>query len=120
VRDIGEERAERNHELHSEILGQVGDLSGKRPPAGVRLDPQEEHGIALDSRDRRVVEDVLGPVDVPGDAVLEADVRPDGLEVVELLRIDVREALRAPALREEARRERGALRAVVPAAERGD
>jgi hypothetical protein len=52
-----------------------------------------------------VVEDVLGPVDVPGDPVLEPDVRPDGLEVVELLRVDVREALGAPALREEARGE---------------
>jgi hypothetical protein len=47
-------------------------------------------------------------------------VGPDGLEVVELLRIDVGEALPAPALRQEAGRERRALRPVVPASERGD
>jgi hypothetical protein len=45
---------------------------------------------------------------------------PDGLEVVELLGIDVGEALPAPALREEAGGERRALRPVVPAPERGD
>ena len=45
--------------------------------------------------------------------------RAGDLEVVELLRIDLGESRRLPRLREVARRERGALAAVVPAAERG-
>jgi hypothetical protein len=44
----------------------------------------------------------------------------DGLEVEELLGIDVREASRLPRLRQVAGRERGALSAVVPAPEGGD
>jgi hypothetical protein len=47
-------------------------------------------------------------------------VRPDGLEVEELLRIDVPEPAGAPGAGEEAGRERGALSAVVPAPEGGD
>ncbi len=46
--------------------------------------------------------------------------RAGRLEVVELLRVDVREAPRLPGLGEEARRERGTLRPVVPAAEGPD
>jgi hypothetical protein len=117
VRDVGEQRPERHDQLDAELLRQVRDLARERPPAGVRLDPEQEDRVALLSGDGGVVEDVLGPVDVPGDAVLEPDVRANGLEVVELLRVDVREALGAPALREEARGERGPLRAVVPATE---
>jgi hypothetical protein len=42
------------------------------------------------------------------------------LEVEELFRVEVGEPARFPGLGEEAQRERGALRAVVPAAEGGD
>jgi hypothetical protein len=42
------------------------------------------------------------------------------LEVEELFRVDVREAAGLPRLCEEARRQRGALRSVVPAAECGN
>ncbi len=64
-----------------------------------------------------MVEDGVRPVDPPRDAFLEGDMRPRRLKVVELLGIDVGEAARLPRLSEEARRERGALSAVVPAPE---
>ena len=86
---------------------------------GARLDPDHEDRVAPGAGQLRVQKHVLGPVDPPGVAVDERDVRPRCLEVVELLGIDVAEALRRPGLREEARRERGPLRAVVPAAKRG-
>ena len=70
--------------------------------------------------ERRVEEGRLGPVDAPRHAVDERHVRPRHLEVVELLRVDVGEALGGPGLREVAECERGALRPVVPAAEGGD
>jgi len=63
-----------------------------------------------------VVEDVLGPLDVPRLTVDERDVRAGGLEVEEVLRLDVREPVRLPDLGEVAARERGALAAVVPTA----
>ena len=50
----------------------------------------------------------------------ERDHRPRRLEVVEALRVDRRELLGRPGLREVGAGERRALAAVVPAAERGD
>jgi hypothetical protein len=67
-----------------------------------------------------VVERVLGPVEPPGLALLEPDVRADGLEVEELLRVEIGEAARLPGLGEIARRERGSLRPVVPPPEGSD
>ena len=68
-------------------------MLAERPPADVRLDPEQQHGVAIGARDRRVEEGVVGPVDLPRDAVDERDLRPGRLEVEEALRIDVREAL---------------------------
>jgi hypothetical protein len=47
-----------------------------------------------------VVEGVLRPVDVTVLSLDERDVRPRRLEVEEVLRIDLRELLRLPSLRE--------------------
>ena len=115
VRHVGEERSERDDELHVELPCELHDLVAKGAPPEVGLDAEHEHGIAVGSRNGSVVEDRVGPVDPARDPVLERDVRTRGLEVVELLGVDVREAPRLPRLGEEARRERGALRAVVPA-----
>jgi hypothetical protein len=52
--------------------------------------------------------------------VLERDVRTHGLEVVEVLAVDLRERLGAPLLREVAAAERRSLAAVVPALEGRD
>ena len=56
------------------------------------------------SRGLREVERVLRPFDRARLAVLERDERPRRLEVVEVLRVDVGEALRLPLAREVARR----------------
>ena len=120
MRDVGQERAERDDELHVDVASKLDDLLRERPPAQIRLDPEQEYAIAVGTRDRRVVENRLRPVDPAREALLERDVRPRRLEVEELLRIEVREPTRLPALREEAQRERGALGPIVPAAESGD
>jgi hypothetical protein len=53
---------------------------------------------------------------VPRLSVDQRDVRAGGLEVEEVLRLDVGEAVRFPDLGEVAACERGALAAIVPAA----
>jgi hypothetical protein len=67
-----------------------------------------------------VVEGVLGPLDVTRLSLDERDVRSGRLEVEEVLRIDLREALRLPDLGEVPTGERGSLAAVVPPAKGGD
>ena len=96
------------------------DEPGERPPAQVRLDAEEDHRVAVETGDRRVVEGVLGPLELPGQPLLEGHLRAGRLEVEEVLRVDLREPLRAPHLREVVAAERRALAAVVPAAKRGD
>ena len=75
MRDVGEERAERDDELDAEVAGELDDLAREGPPAQVGLDAEEEHGVALRPGEVRVVEDVLGPVDAPGDPSSSATVR---------------------------------------------
>ena len=41
VRNVGEQRAERDDEIDAEILCQAGDETGERPPTDVWLDAQE-------------------------------------------------------------------------------
>ncbi len=120
MRHVREKRAKRHHELDPELLRQPHDLGRKRPPAQVRLDPEEQDGVPLLTRELGVVEGVDGPVDAACDPVDERNVRAGGLEVVELLRIDVPEPAGRPGLGEVARSEGSTLRAVVPAAEGGD
>lgn len=120
MRHVGKERTEGDDELDTELGRQRDDLAAERAPARVRLDPEQKYGVALDAGDPGVVEDVLGPVDLAREALLEADLRTDRLEVVELLGIDVSEPGRLPALGQEAGRERCSLGAVVPTPERCD
>ena len=67
-----------------------------------------------------MVEAVVGPLDLSCDPLVEGDEGTGRLEVEEVLRVDVAEPPRLAALGEERGGERRALRAVVPAAERGD
>ena len=67
-----------------------------------------------------MVEGILGPLDVTRLALDQRDVRTRGLEVEEVLGIDLREAVRIPELGEVAAGERRSLPAVVPAAKGGD
>jgi hypothetical protein len=120
VRDVGEQRAERDDELDAEVAGDGNDLVREGAPAEVRLEPEHEHGVPLRLGDGRVVEGGLRPDDLASDPALESYVRAGRLEVEELLRIDVGETPCLPRLREEAGGERGALSAVVPTSESGD
>ena len=116
--DVGEERAESDDELDAELARQAGHRRGERAPAQVGLDAEQEHDIAVGARQLRVVERVLGPVDPSRHALLERDERPGGLEVEELLGVDVPELAGSELLREVAGRKRRSLRSVVPARER--
>src|SRR6266851_2070176 len=120
MRDVREQGSERDHHLDTELAGKVDDHVGEGLPAEVRLDPEEQYGVAIEIWDRRVVESIFRPVDVPRLAVDEGDVRAGRLEVEEVLRLDVGEAVRIPDLGEVAARERGALAAVVPTAKSSD
>jgi hypothetical protein len=120
MRDVREQGSERDHHLDTELAGKVDDHVGEGLPAEVRLDPEEQYGVAIEIRDRRVVEGIFRPVDVPRLTVDEGDVRAGRLEVEEVLRLDVGEAVRIPDLGEVAARERGALAAVVPTAKSSD
>jgi hypothetical protein len=46
VRDVGQERTECDHELDAEIARQPRHEPGERPPAQVRLDPEEHDRVA--------------------------------------------------------------------------
>jgi hypothetical protein len=99
VRDVGEQRAERDDELDAEVAGDGNDLVREGAPAEIRLEPEHEHGVPLRLGDGRVVEGRLRPDDLASDPTLERDVGASRLEVEELLGIDVGEAPRLPRLR---------------------
>jgi hypothetical protein len=67
-----------------------------------------------------VVEGVLRPLDVAGLPLDERNVRAGRLEVVEVLGLDLREAVRLPDLGEVAACQRRSLAAIVPATECSD
>ena len=56
-------------------LREVDDQPRERAPAEVRLDAEQEHGVAVHPLGPRVVEDRLRPVDPPRVALLEPDLR---------------------------------------------
>ena len=117
VRHIGEQRSERDDELDAEIAGEADDEVVECAPAVVRLDPDQDHGIAIGAGDRGDVKGVLGPLDLPRQPLVERDRRSRGLEVDESLRVDLGDAPRIPGAHERASGERRSLAAVVPAAE---
>src|SRR6266536_5649104 len=98
MRYVGEQRPECDHELDAQLLREAGDEAGEGPPAEIRLDAQQEHGIALETRNRRVVEGVVRPVDPPRVSLDQGDVRAGGLEVEESLLLDLGEARRLQGL----------------------
>ena len=69
VRDVRQERAERDDELDFELLSELHDLAGEGAPTRARLDAEQEHRVALgmrrDDGNGRVEEGVVRPVDVP-------------------------------------------------------
>src|SRR5205807_759085 len=120
VRHVCKQGTEADDELDAELSEEPDHELAERAPAEVRLDPEQEHRVAIESRRPPVIEDGRRPVDPPSQPFLERYVRPRRLEVEEVLRVDLREALRVPELGEEPGRERRALTPVVPAPESRD
>ena len=86
VRHVREQRAERDQQLDPEVAREADDELGERAPAQVRLDPEQQHDVAVEALRPRVVEGRLRPVDPAAQALLERDVRTGRLEVEEVLR----------------------------------
>ena len=119
MRDVGEERTEREEELDPELLADVDDLGAERAPLQARLDTEEHDHVALAARDRRRVQLVGGPDDLARQAVGEAHLRTRGREVVELLGVDLGELAGRPVVAQKARRRGRGVGGVVPTLERG-
>jgi hypothetical protein len=117
VRDVGEQRPERDDELDPEHLGQLDDRAGEGTPAVGRLVPDQQDEVARGARDPRFEDLDLGPGDLAVTAVDEPDLRARVLEVEELLGIDRGEAGRADGGADEADGRGGGVGGVVPALE---
>ena len=86
--------------LGAEFLREANDDVGECAPAEVRLDAEQQHDVVVEPGRAAVVEDRRRPVDAAGHAFLQSDVRTGGLEVEEVLRVDLGETLSTPELRE--------------------
>src|SRR5712691_5199224 len=56
VRDIREQRAERDDKLDAEIRGEVDDQLAELPPAQTRLDAEQQHGVAVERSEEHTSE----------------------------------------------------------------
>src|SRR6202042_3614208 len=91
VRDIGQQSAERDDQLHADRLGKLDDQRREGTPAERRLVAGQQDQITRGAGDPGLVELDLGPLEDPGEAVRELDPGSGGLKVVELLWVDRRE-----------------------------
>ena len=76
VRDVGEQRAERDDELDAQLAREPGDQGAERAPAQARLAAEQQQRVLRGVSSLRVVERVLRPVDPPHRPVDERDLRP--------------------------------------------
>ena len=110
----------RDDHLRSQRLGEVDDQLAERAPAHRGLGALQQHEVARRARDARLVDLDLGPLDAARAAVDELDLRARGLEVVEVLGVDPREARGAQRRAEELQRGRCGVAGIVPPGERAD
>ena len=118
VRSVPQQCAQRDDELHSQRLGEVDQLGAEGAPAHRRLDALHEHQVARRLGGTRFVYLHPGPGDLALARIGEANARTVGLEVVELLGLDAREARCLQRGGEERDRARSSVAGVVPALER--
>ena len=111
---------ERDHHLDLEPLGDLEHAVGEGAPAQVRLDPGDQHQVALGGSATAARDRVRGPVDLARLALGHPDRRPGDLEVVELLRIDLGDRLGVERGGDRLERRGRGAGGVVPAGERGD
>src|SRR6476620_1544732 len=118
--DVGDQRAEGDDHLHTQTLGRLRDAVGEGPPAQIRLGAGEQDQIALRAGRRAREQDVARPLDLAGLPLGHADRRAVGLEVEELLRVDLRDQIGVERLRGGGERGRGGAGGVIPAGECAD
>ena len=120
VRDLGEQGAQGHDERHVAHPRQLEHGVAVRPPPQVRLgsDAHDEIAREIGRLGDRELRDRPDHLPLRLGAGLEAHVRAGQPEVVELLRVDLRELLPGERCGQVARRRRRRLRRVVPAGER--
>jgi len=105
VRHVGQERSERDHELHVELASEFDYPLRKRLPPEVRLGPREQDRAPVPQTfnvrlgGRKVVP---RPLYRPGDALDELDLRPYRLVIEKVLAVEARETFPPPGLSERA------------------
>ena len=118
VRDVGEQRAERDDHRALGLGGDRQNSAAKRPPLVVGFDPAQDDEIPV--LDVHAEEVVRGPRHVPSHATDQFHLWSARLEVDVGLGVDSRDAHRCPVLREPARRVGSCVGRVVPPFEGGD
>jgi hypothetical protein len=120
VGDVGEQRAERHHQLGAEHLGELDHELAERPPPKRRLRARHQDQVAGSARDADLEQLDGRPHDLARLAVDELDPRPGRLEVVELLGVDRGESLGVQRRADELDRAGGGVSRIVPALEPAD
>ena len=87
--DVGDQGAERDDHLDAEAIRDLGDPVRESPPLQVRFGSGEEEKIAYRAFGGGGEEHVSGPLNLARLALSQVDRRPVGLEVEELLWIDL-------------------------------
>ena len=120
VRGVGQQRAEGDHELGTQVVAGREDLGTELPPPHVRLDAPHQDDVAIEVG--RGGDGDLGAR--PGDAAVAELVGADGgpvdLEVVELLGVDGPDDAGVPHPDQVVDHCRGSVGGVVPALEGSD
>jgi hypothetical protein len=117
VRDIAEQRTQRDHQLHAERFGEVDQMRAEGAPAHRGLDALDEHEISRSSGRGRLEDLHRRPHDLTLVGIVELNARAVGLKVVELLGVDPCKAPRLKRRGQEGDRARGRIAGVVPALE---
>jgi hypothetical protein len=123
VGHVGQEGAQRDHESHVELAGEIHHRLREGTPPKVGLGPREQdrapatQGSDARGRSRKII---LGPLDRASDAFYELYLRPHRLVIVELLAVEAPEPLGLRRLPNGAQREARRLCRVVPTREPGD
>ena len=114
---VRQQRAERDHQLRADRLGQLDDQLRECAPAERGLAAGQQDQVAGRTRHAGLEELDGGPHDFPRIAIHERDPRPGGLEVIEVLGIDGREAPGFQRATDECDRRGRRVSSVVPALE---
>jgi hypothetical protein len=94
VRDVGQQRAERDDLLAAEVGGHGEQLGAERAPSHVRLDAAQQHDVAV--VETRHGQPGGGPLDAADGVFVDAHERAVDLEVVVLVGVEGSDGLAVP------------------------